>query len=158
MNVQNSAQHVSLLSINLWCDTVADKVTQEFLVMKCKHVFNQTQHVDWRVWKVLEPVLAPACYSQSTITIIIISLKSLLSPSTAADLWYLTAMSTDNAMTQQSHFTRRHICCLDWRHSAQPQKSCFKKYKTESVFLCSLCTATVLSRFARNSASHVASL
>ena len=56
---------------------MADKVTQKFFVMKCKHVFNQTQNVDWWVWKVLKPMLAPTRYNQSPSTLS--SRRSILS-------------------------------------------------------------------------------
>ena len=64
---------------NLRRDTVSNKVMKKFFVVKCKNVLDQTQHVDGRVGEILEPVLAPTCYRQPTITIttiiIIITIK-----------------------------------------------------------------------------------
>jgi len=40
------------------------KVLKKFFVVKCEYVFDQTQHVDGRVGKILKPVLAPTRYDK----------------------------------------------------------------------------------------------
>jgi len=54
---------------NLWRDAVSNKMTKKFFVMKCKNVFDQAQHVDWWVWKIFKPMLAPACYNTSSLAV-----------------------------------------------------------------------------------------
>jgi len=55
--------------MNLRCDAVSNKVMKKFFVMKRQHILHQTQHVDWRVGKILKPVLTPTrCLKHVIIT------------------------------------------------------------------------------------------
>jgi len=46
---------------------MSNEVTKQLFVMKRKHVLYQTQNVNWRVGKILKPVLAPTRYNKSSI-------------------------------------------------------------------------------------------
>jgi len=61
--------------MNLRGDAMSNKVVKKFFVVEREHVLNQTEHVDWRVGKILKPVLTPTRWNNhimTTISIIII--------------------------------------------------------------------------------------
>ena len=52
---------ICLLASHLRSDAMPNEMLQQLLVVVGQHVLDHSENVDWRIWEVLEPVLAPCC-------------------------------------------------------------------------------------------------
>jgi len=57
---------------------MSDKMLEQFFVMIGKHILHQTQHVDWRVGKILKPMLAPTCCNKLSFNLPVLMIGQLI--------------------------------------------------------------------------------